>query len=126
MASNGQTKTERDIEREVIERLADFNESLRRGDDICKVYTTRKVHLKLEPTPYDPKLVKETRQLLKMSQSLFAQFLGVNKKTVQGWEQGSPVNPMACRFMDEIRTYPDYWRQRLSELLVSTNGNDDE
>ena len=80
----------------------------------------RMVVLDLNPTPYDPQLVKQTRQLLRASQAMFAKFLGVKAKTVQSWEQGTQEpSDMACRFMDEIRCNPAYWLGRFEGALIS-------
>lgn len=108
----------------IIGRLEDFNESLRRGDDVCAKYTTRKVQLNLEPMPYKAETVKETRQLMRMSQPVFARFLGVSVKTLQSWEQGKqPAPKMACRLMDEIRLEPEHWFKRFQEMLRSTDSD---
>ncbi len=72
----------------------------------------------LEPTQYDPALVKATRKVLGMSQSLFARFIGKSVNAVQAWEQGvNTPDPMACRFMDEIRHDPKHWKSRFLEIL---------
>lgn len=114
--------TGRNLGQEIIDRLEDFNRSLRANESVCTKYTTRKVQINLQPTPYSPELVKKARELMNMSQSLFAKFLGVSKKTVQSWEQGiAAPNDMAARFLDEIRHDPDYWRVRFFELVSSTD-----
>ena len=101
----------------VIDRLEDFNRSLRAGDKIVEKYTTRTVRLNLKRQAYNPRLIKKTRQSMGMSQAVFAQFIGASVKTVQAWEQGT-VRPstMARRFMDEIRHNPEYWKGRFSEM----------
>ncbi|HOI84479.1 MAG TPA: helix-turn-helix domain-containing protein [Acholeplasmataceae bacterium] len=55
----------------------------------------------------DAEFVKKLRDKLNMSQSFFAQVLGVSKKTVEKWEQS--VNPMigtASRMLYIIDKYP--------------------
>jgi putative transcriptional regulator len=114
---------ERSVEKEILEALADFTQALEKGNVLAR-FTYRHVQLKLEPTPYGPELVKETREVLGVSQLLFARFLGVSPKTVRAWEQGvNTPHPMACRFMDEIRHAPDHWIGRLRELTVMKNGS---
>jgi putative transcriptional regulator len=101
-------------------RLQEFAEALESGGDISDQYTCRKVVLNLQPTPYNPELVKQTRALLGLSQHLFAKFLGVSLNTVQAWERGdNPPKDMACRFMDEIRNDPEYWRNRLAKVITA-------
>jgi putative transcriptional regulator len=104
-------------EDKLIRGLENFADALESGDDLAERFTCRKVVLNLEPTPYTPELVKETRAALGLSQALFAQFLGVSTGTIQAWERGEkPPRNVACRLMDEIRRDPDYWRKRFLEL----------
>ena len=101
----------------VAGRLAEFADALE-NNDIAK-FTCRKVVLDLVPMSYDPDLVKKTRAILSVSQSIFAQFLGVSIDTVQAWESGmNSPRDMACRFMDEIRHDPTYWRSRLMQSIA--------
>jgi putative transcriptional regulator len=68
-------------------------------------------------------MVKETRKLIRASQAIFAQFLGVSLSAVRDWEQGiKPPGGAACRIMDEIRRNPDYFVGRLRELSSPTAG----
>jgi putative transcriptional regulator len=104
-------------EDKIIQGLESFADALEKGEDITTRFTCRKIALNLEPTQYTPELVKDARQKLGMSQALFAQFLGVSTSAVQAWEQGEKTpKDIACRFMDEIRNNPAYWRERFLEL----------
>lgn len=117
-------KTEKDVsvESQILEALSEFTDALKKGE-VSKRFTCRQIKLDLRPTSYNPELVKTTRQLLKISQTLFAHFLGVSPKTVRSWEQGiNRPSPMACRFMDEIRRFPRYWVERLKEAVVTKAG----
>lgn len=101
---------------EIIRRLREFTKALRSGK--VERFTCRKIRLNLKPTEYSPKLVKQTRKILNVSQALFARFLGVSPKTVRAWEQGfSTPHDMACRFLDEIRRDPEHWRKRLLQSI---------
>jgi putative transcriptional regulator len=104
----------------IKERLEEFTNDLESGETIQAKYTCRKVEFRLKPKPYNPEAVKQTRRLLGASQKVFAMFLGTSVKTIQAWEQGigAPPNNMACRFMDEIRRNPGYWRKRLNDSVV--------
>lgn len=103
----------------IIEGLQEFTDALKNRETVSEQLNCRKIVLDLKPTPYDPKLVRETRELLNVSQAVFAGFLGVSTNTVQAWEQGiNTPNDMACRFMDEIRRDPQYWLQRLKEMVI--------
>jgi putative transcriptional regulator len=104
------------VGREIAGRLRAFKKALQSNRAISERFTCKRVVLDLQPMPYEPVMVKETRKLLGLSQALFAQFLGVSVKTVRAWEQGKgEPSVMACRFMDEIRHDPKYWRKRLLE-----------
>ena len=108
------------VERDILDAMADFTDALEKGE-VTKRFTCRQIVLDLEPTHYSPALVKETRGLLGVSQPLFARFLGVSPKTVRSWEQGVNVpQPLACRFMDEIRREPQYWIERFREASTLT------
>lgn len=106
------------VGRETVERLRNFTDALRDGENVSEKFNCRKIMLDLQPEPYDPELVKETRKSLNLSQALFAQLLGVKTRTVQSWEQGenTPAD-IACRFMDEFRRNPDHWKARVTESI---------
>jgi putative transcriptional regulator len=115
---------EQSVENEILEALTDFTDALEK-QEVTKRFSCRQIKLNLVPTLYDPDLVKATRKVLGISQSLFARFLGVSPKTVRAWEQGINVpHKMACRFMDEIRQNPRFWANRLREVAVARD--DDE
>jgi len=103
------------VERDLVDGMEGFLADLRSEAPLTEKYTCRRVVLDLQPRAYGAKEAKATRLLLKASQALFAQFLGVSVKTVRAWEQGKTPSDMACRFMDEIQRNPDYWRERLRE-----------
>ena len=110
------------VESEILETLREFTDALTKGE-VSKRFTCRQIKLDLKTASYSPELVKTTRQLLQVSQALFARFLGVSPKTVRSWEQGiNTPSPMACRFMDEIRRSPNYWMERLREAVVTKAG----
>jgi putative transcriptional regulator len=103
----------------IATRLNEFADALESGKDVSAKFTCRKVTLQLEPQPYNPTLVRKTRAVLSVSQSIFAKFLGVSVDTVQAWESGvNTPSDIACRFMDEIRSAPNHWRKRLRELIA--------
>jgi putative transcriptional regulator len=114
------------IGEEIIEGLTELAEALESGAPVGERFTCRRVVLDLEPTPYSPELVRRTRDILGASQAVFAQFLGVSIQTVRSWEQGvNTPNHMACRFMDEIRRDPTYWRRRFKGVLLAKRNRND-
>ena len=111
------------IGQEMVDGLTELVAALEASDDLGGRFTCYTVKLNLQPVPYTPELVRQTRQLLAVSQVIFAQFLGVSANTVRAWEQGKTApKPMACRFMDEIRRTPDHYRQRLRDSLTTKAG----
>ena len=60
------------------------------------------------------KFVKELRQKLNMTQTVFAEILGVTKKTIEKWEQGkNPVKGCSARLLYALNENP--------ELIKCTN-----
>lgn len=102
----------------IVGGLTEFRDALKEGAKIDERFTVRTVELDLHPHSYGADDVKGIRNLLGLSQALFAKFLGVDLGTVRSWEQGkNPPSPMACRFMDEIRNSPDHWKGRLNQAI---------
>ena len=90
-------------------------ESIMRGLGEVKAHRGGSLKLKttaieIEPLPvYDARAVKTLRLALGFSQTVFAQVLGVAKKTVEAWESGRNVpNGSAGRFLEVLRKDPDF------------------
>ena len=104
----------------ILEGLSEFADALAKGEPLTKRFTCRRIELNLDQTPFKAESVKQTREILKASQAVFAQFLGVSTKTVQAWESGHNIpSDMARRFLDEIRGDPAYWRKRLKAVVIT-------
>ena len=103
----------------IVKRLQGFAKALENDEPLQNRFNCRIVELDLQPKRFGGRQVKQVRNLLGLSQSLFAQFIGVNVKTVQSWEQNQ-VKPseMACRFLSEIEHDPAMWRKRLTQSMV--------
>ena len=98
----------------IVSRLTNFTKALESGAAVSEKFTVRTIRLNLQATAHGPVSVRKTRELLHLSQPLFAKFLGVSVQTVRAWEQGDNVpSDMACRFLDEINRDPAYWQRRL-------------
>jgi putative transcriptional regulator len=122
LGTAGEIDMKRSVEDRIIAGLKDFAGVLKSGKPITERFTCRTVVVDLKPTRYSSKEVKATRKLLRCSQVVFAQFLGVSPKTVRAWEQDiNKPNDMACRFMDEIQLNPEYMRQRLHDSVTVKN-----
>ncbi len=106
---------------EIVGALTEFRDALREGSRaVEKKFTVRTVELKLEPQLYSGKEVESVRRMLGLGQALFAQFLGVSLHAVRAWENGGKTpSGVVRRFLDEICVRPDYWKDRLRQLIVS-------
>ena len=104
---------------EIVGALNGLLEALQDGGDLAKRFTVRTYELRLEPRNYTGVDVKKTREMLGLSQPLFARFLGASVNAVRAWERGDRELPgMACRFLDEFIHSPDHWKDRIRELIV--------
>ena len=79
------------------------------------LFTVRTYKVEFDLKEYTPDDVRRVRSLMRMSQALFAEFLGVNASTIKSWEQGiRPPSVIARRFMTEIESDPQYWLDRIA------------
>ncbi len=120
---NGSTKTVRrtTIGAEILEALEEVRDAAKSGEPWEQRFTVRSFRFDLRPRDYGPSVVQSVRQLLGLSQPLFADFLGVDASTVRSWEQGTRLpSPIARRFMDEITANPEYWRGRLRDSICES------
>jgi DNA-binding transcriptional regulator YiaG len=102
--------------------VAAFQEAInvmRSGEGLPRRLTIRCYHAEFVRPSYGPKDVRRVRDLLGMSQVVFARFLGVDPNTVRSWEQGTrSPSLIARRFMGEIEGDPAYWRKRVAPKVV--------
>ena len=100
---NGKRKEANTFARSAIDNLQEFLDAADRGESI----TARRVKLNLEPRDYTPQEVRMTREKLRLSQAVFAQFMGVSSKAVEAWESGAnpPPGPV-CRTLEAINLNP--------------------
>ncbi len=76
--------------------------------------TTRNVRV-ATPPPFDAERVRALRRRLDLSQSVFAQVLGVSDKTVKAWEQGHlPTSPMR-RLLEIAEEHPELFLAKVSK-----------
>jgi DNA-binding transcriptional regulator YiaG len=104
------------VAQRTIARLRRFSQHLDSGRPIQEAYSCRKVILDVHPQPHTAAMVKETRTMLRVSQALFAKFLRVKVATVQKWERHGAKDGPACLLMDEIRSDPEWWRERFMSM----------
>ena len=65
---------------------------------------SRRTKIQVEPVPrFSPEEIKNIRNMRKLTQEAFAMALGVEKKTVEKWENGkNPPSGPACRLIKLI------------------------
>lgn len=102
-----------------LERFAANLEKVKNLDELQDTLTVRKVVLNLSPRPFSRDEVSGLRKSLRLSQAVFAEFLGVSVSTVQDWEQGinEPSGP-ARRILEEMYRDTDVWRKRIRKLAT--------
>ncbi len=108
---------------ELVQRLERFSEELEKAESVSDVFTVRAVRANIEPKSSSAGELKKARNILRMSQGVFAKFVGMSPSTIQDWEQG--VNPPAgpvCRLIDEIIHAPTYFRARVRSLVAVSAG----
>lgn len=73
-----------------------------------KTLRTSTISLPEPPPTYTAEDIRDVRSRIGMSQALFAKYLGVSLRTLQGWEQGvrSPSPPTA-RLIQVIGANPE-------------------
>jgi DNA-binding transcriptional regulator YiaG len=102
------------IGQEIIESLTELAEVLEAGGSDVEHFTARTIEMPDEPATYDAKAVRQTRDTIGVSQSVFARLMGVSVVLVQAWERGARVPALwARRLLDEINRDPRHWRKML-------------
>lgn len=107
-------KQQRNIGEEILEGLQAM-QAHREGQLTLRTYT-------IEGPPPLPevtaRLIRETRERLKVSRGVFARQLRVNERTLEKWEQGrAKPNKHAAALILLARKFPDTL-QRLAQLAA--------
>jgi putative transcriptional regulator len=111
----------------IVAAFQEAIETMRAGEPLERRFTVRTYKVEFTPRNYGPDDARRVRDLLGMSQVLFARFLGVDANTVRSWEQGTrPPSPIARRFMDEIESDPEYWRRRIVQRATGIDTGKDQ
>src|SRR4051812_26494017 len=76
--------------REIIGALTDLRDALASGKSLDRrQFTVRTVEVPDPPSDYDSAAVVRTREMLGVSQPVFAQLLGVSAIQARSWENGA-------------------------------------
>lgn len=110
----------------MAESLTEFADDLKAGVDIAKKYSCRNVKLRPKIQTISPSRIIAARQLLGLSQALFAEFLGFSANAVRSWEQGTYQPQRSARIMVEyIHEDPNYWRAKFNARIIGKNNAKD-
>jgi DNA-binding transcriptional regulator YiaG len=97
--------------REIVASLTEALEVEQAGIPLESRFTVRTVTVPDEPRTYDANAVRATRDMIGVSQPIFAHLLGVSAMLVRAWEQGQRVPALwARRLLDEVNRDPRHWR----------------
>jgi putative transcriptional regulator len=114
MAKSRKKTPTKSFGREIIDALQEFNDVLKRGENLEAKYTVHSYEIP-EPKPFKPGDIKALRNRLCASQAIFARLIGVSPVLVEHWERGERTpHPVVCRLLELIAKHPSaYMRQYL-------------
>lgn len=104
-------KKRRNVADEIISDLKEMTTALKSGAPLKEKYTVRNVGIVPGPSEYDSADIRKLRDRVGVSQTVFAQMLGISAALVRAWENGQrEPAPIARRLLDLIRADPARWR----------------
>jgi DNA-binding transcriptional regulator YiaG len=72
-----------------------------------------------QPSVYNAKSVRRTRQTLQVSQAVFAELLGVSTALVRAWELGNRTpSSLARRLLDQIHANPSIFNKLVQPITL--------
>jgi putative transcriptional regulator len=94
----------------IIAALQEIIDAQESGDPFRGMKVTVRDVEVVQPASYDARSVQATRRKLGVSQSVFAQLVGVSVMLAQSWEQGKRFpDGAARRLLDEINRDPKHF-----------------
>jgi len=79
---------------------------LMEGVDAMGAHRTGKVTLRTHSLP-EAEFFVAAREKFNVSRAVWANMLRVSPRTVEKWEQGGQVSPLAATFVELVSRYPD-------------------
>ena len=95
--------TKRNIFAELMEGVGAMSEH-RAGKVTLRTYSLPKVEVKESP---GAEFFVAVREKFNVSRAVWANMLRVSPRTVEKWEQGGQVSPLAATFVELVARYPD-------------------
>lgn len=72
-----------------------------------------------EPKSFSAKSIKKLRQKLNVSQSIFAQIIGISVNALRNWEQErNKPSTIACRFLEIIENDPKLFLKQAENMKI--------
>lgn len=97
----------------IMAGVRELDRAMNSGRSLKESHPRRTVQVN-EPGDYSPADVRKLRDVLGVSQSVFAKLLGVSSELVENWEQSVTVpRPIARRLLDEISRDPRAFAKRV-------------
>ena len=100
---NKQKTTKRNLFAELIEGV-DAMKARREGKVTLRTHKVKVPEIKESP---DAEFFVHARERFNVSRAVWANMLHVSPRTVEKWEQGGQVSPLAATFVELITRYPD-------------------
>ncbi|MGA9068972.1 MAG: hypothetical protein WB424_01880 [Terracidiphilus sp.] len=100
---NNQTDSKRDIFQELMEGVEAMGQR-REGKVTLRTHSLPAAEIKEAP---GAEFFVAVREKFNVSRAVWADMLRVSPRTVEKWEQGGQVSPLAATFVELVLRYPD-------------------
>ena len=100
---NKQKTTKRNLFAELMEGV-DAMKARREGKVTLRTHKVKVPEIKESP---DAEFFVRARERFNVSRAVWANMLHVSPRTVEKWEQGGQVSPLAATFVELVTRYPD-------------------
>ncbi|HVS70630.1 MAG TPA: transcriptional regulator [Phycisphaerae bacterium] len=115
---NGKTHRPR-VADEIMAGMREIERMLSQDKRPEEMFTVHTVEVP-EPSDYHARDVRALRDVLGVSQAVFAHLMGVSVVLVKSWEQGSrKPSMMARRLLDTIKANPSEWLATVREMAAA-------
>jgi putative transcriptional regulator len=119
MPSNTRRKSRKPrVADEIMGGMRELERMMDEGKTPEEVFTVKTVYVP-DPKLYGAKEIRELRQSLGVSQTVFAHLLGVSIILVKSWERGvREPSLMARRLLDTIKADPSHWLGTVADVSL--------
>ena len=104
---------------EIMAGMRELERMMDEGKKPEQMFTVKTVEIP-DPTIYGAKQIRELRDSLGVSQTVFAHLVGVSVILVKSWERGTrEPSLMARRLLDTIRANPSHWLATVRKMAAA-------